>query len=68
MRLRERLPEKEIAGHFKFAPRNSIDRIYDVLSKRSVDGRSPTQLIQESVQLERNESIRKGALINEVSQ
>jgi hypothetical protein len=49
MRLRERIPEKEIAGNFKFAPRNSIDRIYDELSKRSVDGRSPTQLIQESV-------------------
>lgn len=59
MRLRQRVPEKELAGNFRFQPRNSIDRIYDSLSLRGADGKTSNQLIKESVKLERSHSIRE---------
>jgi len=41
MRLRERQPLKEISPIFRFQPKNSIERVYDSLSKRNADGKSP---------------------------
>ena len=49
MKLRERQPEKELAGAFKFTHRNSIDRIYDSISKRNFAGKSPKMLYDESL-------------------
>jgi hypothetical protein len=50
MRLRERQQDKEINGFLKHKPRNSIDRIYDQISLRSCDGKTPQILFDEGVQ------------------
>jgi hypothetical protein len=49
MRLREREPEKEIGGSFKFTSSNSIERVYDSLSNRNFAGKSPKMLIDEGL-------------------
>jgi len=40
MRLRERQPHKEISGLFRFQPKTTIERVYDSLSRRSVEGKT----------------------------
>jgi hypothetical protein len=49
MRLREREPEKELSGQFKFTSSNSIERVYDALSNRNFAGKSPKMLIDEGL-------------------
>ena len=50
MRLRERQQDKEINGSLKLKPRTSIDRIYDQISLRSCDGKTPQMLFEEGLQ------------------
>jgi hypothetical protein len=47
MKLRNRQPEKELYGQFRFKPKTRIERLFDTLSKRDISGRSPDQLLQE---------------------
>jgi hypothetical protein len=49
MRLRERQPEKELSGNFRFKHANQIDRIFQTLSQDNYSGKSAKFLIEEGL-------------------
>lgn len=58
MKLRNRQPEKELAGEFRFDAKTQLERVYDSMSKNNASGKSPTTLMIESLRKEQKAQLK----------